>query len=375
MAAQFALCLPLLVGAGLLIRTVDNLFSQDVGFERAQRLHATVGLYASGLKDARGLAFLNELLADLQAQPGLESVGFSMFGALSSSFGTNSMLIPTPDGGKRQISTSFSYLSEGFLETMGVPLLAGRDFRASDIEGAPRVAIVNQAFAKELEVANPIGMRLDETEIVGLVPDAKDHELREPPPPQIFYPFRQSLHGFPIMQIYVRGDMSVEPFTQIMREHVSRLDATVLVDGFGTLDDLIENRMQEERMTSSLLSGFGVLALLITAIGLYSVIAFDVSRRTQEVGVRIALGAQKSDIQAMVFRRGAPWVLGGCALGLAAAAVVAQLLEAKLFGVAALDPLTFALASAFLLLCAAAANYLPARRAASVEPMTALRHD
>lgn len=377
-AAQFALCLPLLVGAGLLIQTVDRLFTQDVGFQRRNRVHATIDMAASGYEGDRALALLDELLAGLRSQDALDKVGYSMFGTLGHSQAVRSMPVQRADGNSIDVNVSWSYISEGYFDAMGVPLLAGRDFRRTDTAGAPQVAIVNQAFASQfLDVENPVGQRLDSgiVEIVGLVGDAKYGGLREPAPPQIHYPYRQPTLGLPMMQVYAQTPMDVGSFTALIREQVGRIDPFLRVDGITTLDGMVREGMREERMVSQLLSAFALLALIVSAIGLYGVISFDVARRTREVGLRKALGAQTADIFRLVFRRAAPWVLGGCVVGLAGAAAMTRLLEAKLFGVAALDPLTFALAVAFLLLCAAAANYLPARRAASVEPMTALRHD
>ena len=377
-AAQFALCLPLLVGSGLLIQTVDRLFAQDVGFQRSNRIHATVATGVSGYEGDRALALLNDLLATLLNPEGITKVGYSMFGTLGPSNAVRSMAVQRADGSSIDVNVSWSYISEGYFDTLGIPLLTGRDFRETDNATASKVAIVNLAFARQfIGVENPIGHRLDsgEVEIVGLVGDAKYGGLRESAPPQFYHPYRQSALGLPLMQVYAQTPMDLESFTKLIREQVGQIDPFLRVDGIETMDTIVGAQMQEERMVSQLLTAFALLALIITAIGLYGVIAFDVARRTREVGLRKALGAQTADIFAMVFRRAAPWVLGGCVVGLAGAAAMTRLLEAKLFGVAALDPLTFALAAAFLLLCAAAANYLPARRAASVEPMTALRHD
>jgi predicted permease len=376
-AAQFALCLPLLVGAGLLMQTVDQLFQQDVGFQRQQRVHATVETGASGYEGDRAMVVLDDLLARLREQPSLERVGYSMFGTLGHSYAVRSMPVQRADGDSIDVVVSWSYISEGYFDAMGIPLLAGRDFRQTDDAKAPKVAIVNQAFARQvLDVENPVGHRFeDEIEVVGMIGDAKYGDLRESAPPQIHYPYRQSTLGLPMMQVYAQTPLDLAAFTTLIREQVGQIDPFLRVDGITTMDGMVEERMREEQMASQLLTAFALMALIISAIGLYGVISFDVAGRTREVGLRKALGAQARDIFAMVFRRAAPWVIGGCLAGVAGAAAMTRLLEAKLYGVAALDPLTFASAAAFLLLCAAAANYLPARRAASVEPMTALRHD
>jgi predicted permease len=375
-AVQLALCLPLMVGAGLLIQTVDNLFSQDMGMDRSQRIKAQLNLTLSGYDGERARPILDQLLSSLQSQPGVESVGYSAFGTLGASYAVDS----EPLEGTADAATTgfawFTLVSEGYFESLGIPLLTGRDFSSRDVDGAPRVTIVNEAFARKFFAGrSPIGLRIHDAEVVGMVADAKYSDLRSDPEPQYYLAYRQSRWALPQMSIYARTPMSVEDFSTVIRSQVGRLDPYLLVDGIETMDGLVEGRLTEERAMSTLLTTFGLLALVISAIGLYGVISLDVTRRTREVGLRKALGARSTDIFTMVFRRAAPWVLGGCIVGLAGAAAMTRLLEAKLFGVAPLDPLTFASAAAFLLLCAAAANYLPARRAAAVEPMTALRHD
>lgn len=375
-SAQFALCLPLLVGAGLLIQTVVNLVGQDFGFERDQRLVAMVASRFSGYDDDRSAQLFETLLRNLERQTGLSSVGLSIFGTMSRSQASQTVAMTGSNGETQPVDSAVSLVSEGYLETLGIRLLAGRDVLPTDDGQSSKVLIVNEAFTKKwFDGASPIGRQVGEAEIVGLVADTKYGDLRKGPEPQVYLPYRQSRFGLPALYVYVKTPMGLRQYSAVIEDQVSRLDPTLVITQVRTLDTQIEENMQEEQTIATLLSIFGFVALIITAIGLYGVISFDVTRRTQEVGLRVALGAQKTDILAMVFRRAAPWVLGGCVAGLAGAAAMTQLLEAKLFGVAALDPLTFTLAAAFLLLCAAAANYLPARRAASVEPMTALRHD
>lgn len=276
----------------------------------------------------------------------------------------------------QRIDTAATVVSGGYFQTVGVRLLAGRDVLPTDDAGSPRVMVVNESFARQwFEGENAVGQRVSDAEIVGVVADTKYYDLRKQPEPQIYQPYRQSSFGLPALYIYARTSMSLSDFASVIREQVSLLDPTLVITQVRTLDAQVEESMQEERTVAGLLSMFGLLALVITAIGLYGVISFDVTRRTQEVGLRIALGAQKTDIHTMVFRRAASWIVGGSVVGLAGAAALTRLLESKLFGIGALDPKTFAAAAAFLLICAAAANYIPARRATRIEPMTALRHE
>jgi ABC-type antimicrobial peptide transport system permease subunit len=300
-------------------------------------------------------------------------------GALADSASFSQTEVTDRDGNARQVDSAWATVSVGYFETLGIPLLAGRTFALTDDQAGPRVAVVNRAFATELlQEDAPLGLRVGGAEVVGVVADSKYYYLRNDPEPIVYYSLRQpdDRFGLPRMFFaYADTPLSVSGFGRGLRELIAALNRNLVLERVRTIDQQIESKMQEERMASTVLTAFGLVALLISAIGLYGVISFDVTRRTQEVGLRKALGAQTADIFAMVFRRAAPWVLGGCLVGLAGAAAMTRLLEAKLFGVEALDPLTFGLAVVFLLLCAAAANYLPARRAASLDPMEALRHD
>ena len=378
-AAQFALCLPLLVGAGLLIRSVENLYSQDVGFERRQRVQATIDPGGIGYDDERAAALFESLLSNLAAQPGIRSAAYSSYGTLGSS-GSHRPLYSDVEGSRR-IQIGMTEISEGYFETLGVPLLSGRDFTASDNAAAPPVIIINEKLAREMfGDENPLGRRVrygkdspPRFEIVGVAADTKYNDLRDEIKPVAHFPFRQ--RGMRRANIYLRTEMGVEAAASLLREQVRAVEPHLPVTAVRTLDVQIESLMRQDRMVSTLLTTFGFLALILTAIGLYGVVAFDVSNRTREVGLRMALGAQRGDILGLVFRRAAPWVLGGAATGLGLAAALSRLLEKALFGLSPLDTATFVAAAALLLICAALANYLPARRAASVAPLTALRYE
>lgn len=203
--------------------------------------------------------------------------------------------------------------------------------------------------------------------------DALYNDLHDDVKPVVYFPFRQ--REARQMNIYLRTEMGTEAAAALLQEQAQALDQYLPVTGVKTLDEQIEMHLRKELLVSRLLSIFGLLALTITAVGLYGVLAFDVNRRTRELGLRQALGAQRSQIIQIVFRRALPWVAGGTAVGLAAAAGLSRFLESELFGIMPLDPGTFAAASAFLLACAALANYIPARRAARVDPMDALRSE
>lgn len=377
--AQFALCLPLMVGAGLLLQSVYNLTSQDFGFERRQRVQTRLDAAGAGYDRERSGRFFGELLRALQQQPGIDSVGFSSKGTLSGYGSTRFVYSDTPGHDRSMID--FSDVSEGYFETLGVPLLAGRDFTKRDDGEAPLVMVINQALATTLYGdADPIGRQIfwdpekgPAFTVVGVVADAKYNDIRKDPRPVAYTSFRQSK---PLLVFaYVRTPLDVDVATVILREQVARLDPYLPVSRTHTLDDQIESLIRQDRVVSLLVTGFGVLALSLSAIGLYGVLAFDVGARTREVGLRMALGAQRGQILANLFRRSARWVFGGTVVGLALAAVLTRLLESLLYGLSPLDPGTFVSSALFLLGCAAFAVYLPARRAAGINPLSALRHE
>lgn len=386
-ASQFALCLPLLVGAGLLIRTVDNLFLQDVGFERSQRIQAWIDPGGNGYGSEQSIRFFNDLVGRLAGQAGFESIGLSHAGTLGRSGWQRSLYSGTPDEAEpKPVNIAYSEISEGYFQTLELPLLAGRDFTAHDNTSAPKVVILNRTLARELfSDENPVGGMVrsaankpPDFEVVGVVADSKYENLRDPVRPIAYFPFRQhpfSTSGAIPMSVYVRTPLDVGTASAAIREQVRQLDRQLPLFDVRTLDEQIESLMRGERMMSTLLTTFGLLALILTAVGLYGVIAFDVNRRTREVGLRMALGALRRDILALVFSRAIPWVAGGIAVGLAAAAALTRLLEKNLFELSPLDPATYAFALLFLIACAAVANYVPASRAARVEPMAALRHE
>ena len=378
-AAQFALCLPLLIGSILLVRSARNLYAQDVGFERSQRIQATLDLGGIGYDEESAGALFAELLPAVAAQPGVESAAYSSYGTLTQS-GSHRPLYSDVEGAER-VQIGMTDVSEGYFETLGLRLLAGREFTARDDRSAPPVVILNETLARELfGNDNPLGRQVrygpdspSGFEVVGVAADALYNDLHDPVKPTAYFPFRQ--RGLRRTNIYLRTQMGAEAAAALLREQARALEPYLPVTAVQTLDEQIEAHLQSERLVSTLLTAFGLTALLITAIGLYGVLAFDVSRRTRELGLRQALGAQRREILGLVFRRAAPWVLAGVALGLAASAALSRVIESSLFGVSALDPLTFAGAAVFLLACAALANFIPARRASRVEPMAALRHD
>jgi predicted permease len=265
---------------------------------------------------------------------------------------------------------------------MGIPLLVGRDIEWRDRQGAPRVAAVNEAFAKEFfEGGNPLGRLVgmegrapaDPAEIIALVGDAKFSDIREPAPSTMYLPFRQ--HGQHSMTFAVRAVGDPETLISSLRQAVESIDPNLPLFQVRTQVDQISQAMQQERLFANLLVSFGLLALFLACLGLYGTLAYSVSGRIPEIGLRMALGAQRSDVAGMILRESLAPVGLGLAIGVAAAFASTQLIESMLFGVDPNDPLTLAAAAIVLMASAMLAAWLPARRAARVDPMTALRHE
>jgi putative ABC transport system permease protein len=275
-------------------------------------------------------------------------------------------------------------VSPGYFRALGIPLLRGREFTTTDTAGGPPVVMVNDAFVKRyFEGQDPIGKRIFQhipeggpsgglaTEVIGVVQTTKSGQLTDAPRPAMFFPITQK----PELALTLAVRTGVDPAATIaqLRGLVKSLDANVPVFDIRTLAQQKQGSLALQRMAATLLSGFGVLALLLAALGIYGVLAYSVSRRTREIGVRMALGAQLSDVLKMVMRQGLGMVVLGLVLGLAGAVGVTRLLRSFLFEIEPLDPFTFGSVILLLAVAALVASWLPARRAAKVDPMVALR--
>ncbi len=267
-----------------------------MGIDRGHRIKAQLNLTVSGYDGERARPILDQLLTSLQSQPGFEGVGYSAFGTLGSSYAVDSQ--PLEGSGDDAVAGRawFTLVSEGYFESLGIPLLSGRDFSPRDADGAPRVAIVNEAFARKFfEGRSPIGLRVHDAEIVGMVADAKYSDLRSEPEPQYYFAYRQSRWALPQMSVYVRTAMGLEAFSTLIRDQVRRLDPYLLVDGIETMDGVVEGRLAEERAMSSLLTTFGLLSLVITRNR--PVRRHLVRRDAADAGSRTAHRARRAEIR------------------------------------------------------------------------------
>lgn len=381
--AQVALSLLLLIGAGLFVESLRNLQTLNPGFEinhlMAFDTEPTMSRYdPEWTKD-----YYRRLQARLAAIPGVESTTLAVVPVLEDNEWDNWITIEgyavKPD---ERPDPHVQFCSPGYFRTLKIPLLAGRDFNDRDVAGAPKVAIVNRQFVtKYFGRANPIGrhfgMGIDpgtklDIQIVGVVGDTKYESLREPIPEEMYTPYAQANFSNSAV-VYVRAASDPDTLFNQLRAASRDVDAEVPVTRMRTLQDQMEDSLFTERLLAALSTSFGGLATLLAAIGLYGVMAFLVTRRTREIGIRMALGAGQTSVVWMVLRETLMLASVGVAIGLAGAYGVARFIQNQLFGVEATDLLTMAAAALGLAAVAAVAGFVPARRATGIDPMTALR--
>jgi predicted permease len=383
-ATQVALSMLLLIGAGLFLRTLLNLHSAAIGFNPERILLFDVHVPHSRYSGAESVKLIQQIQDRLAALPGIQSVTASQEALLANSL-DNDCFHPTvrqPRG--EEDGTDTNFVGSSFFETMRIPIVAGRGITARDNETAPHVAVVNRRLAKAFfGDANPIGQTIVSCEedqsklpiqIVGVAADAKYDAVRDDPPPTLYLPYLQGTSA-ERMTFEIKTAASEASVVSGVREAVASVDRDLPVLDIRTQTQQIEATLSQERVFAILSTGFGVLALILASIGIYGVMSYTVARRTNEIGIRMALGARSGAVLGMILRESLWLTLLGVAVGLAAAAGLAKFAESMLFGLKPRDPLTFAGAAVLLLAVALAAGFTPARRASTVDPMQALRHE
>ncbi len=380
--AQVAMALVLLVAAGLFVRTLHNLHSVALGFNPDHLLLFRVQPQLNGYKPSEISLLYSRIIERLETIPGVHAATLSRHPLLSFSQRRNTIGI---EGrlSSSQSDVQVNVVAPNFFRTMEIPLLLGRGLSESDTAAATKVAIVNQAFAEKfLGPAIPIGRhfwfgdkRADTIEIVGITRDAKYTDLRDVPGPTVYIPMEQDVPGQANFEVRTVGDPMA--LASSVRRAVHDIDPNLPLFEVKSQATQAEESIAQENTFARLSTVFGFLVLLLAAIGLYGTLSYAVTRRTAEFGIRIALGAQRSDVLGMVLRQtsamGALGVLLGVPAALVGTRVARSVLENVLFGVKSNDPLTLVSAVALLALVALGASYLPARRAMKVDPMTALR--
>lgn len=390
--AQVALAVVLLVGAGLFLRALGHALSVDPGFDPSGVEVATIDLHRERYDEPRGRLLLAQILERVARIPGVEAASLSAAVPL----GPGDEMIRLAPIGVDDDDASFVHanvVTPDFFRTLGVPLLRGRAFTAVDREETPRVAIINESMAREFwPDEDPLGKRfrqsfsamalltgeeqeVAEFEVVGVVADGRDKSLRDEAGPRVFLPLAQSYRGRVVLAVRLAATGAPDAIHDAIRTELRALDPALPRLAFAPLEELIADELVAQRIGAVLTTLFGVAGLLLTAVGLYGVLAFIVAQRTREIGVRIALGAERRTVIAEVLRRGALLAGIGAGVGIAAAAALGRTIEALLFGVHAHDPVAYGAVVAILFATALLASWLPARRAARVDPMVALREE
>jgi predicted permease len=395
--AQVALSLLLLIGAGLFIRTLYNLQQVNVGFNQKNLLLFPLQPGQGGYKDERLVQFYQQLFTRLDTLPGVQSATFGRIPLIANYSWNTSVLLPgETEKTASEHLTNRQMVRENYFSTLEIPLLRGRHFTAQDAANAPQVAIVNQEFGRKFfpddevlgkHVREPDAKR--DIEIIGVVADTKYNSQRDDLEPLLYTPWRQEVKQIGEAYFSLRTTGEPTALVTAVRQTIHELDSNLPITEFSTQEARAEQSLAQERLYARLLSFFGGLALLLAAIGLSGTLAYSVAQRTNEIGVRMALGAQARDILRLVIWQGMKLVLLGLVVGVAGSYAFKrwmasqssvrgswqQQMTEQLYGVTGTDPLTIIIIAALLLLVALAACWVPARRAAHVDPMVALRHE
>ncbi|MGH9939628.1 MAG: FtsX-like permease family protein, partial [Blastocatellia bacterium] len=382
--AEIAIALVLLIGAGLMLRSFVAMAREEIGFNPRNALGFRIGLPDEKYPEEKRRIFFDQLLSRLRTLPGVAAAGAIHHLPMTGTSKANFTIVggmPVEKG--KEPYTNFRVVTPGYFGAIGMPLKRGRDFNAQDNERASEVVIVDEAFAR-LRFPNqePIGRRImlkvapdkpdKPLEIVGVVGDVKN-KLDEIAEPYIYMAYAQ--FSFSGMGIVIRTAAEPTAITPAVRGEVMALDPTLPISGLKTMEQIVYERSTPKRIMTAMMGVFAVFALLMAGAGLYAVMAYAVSRRTHEIGVRLALGARPRDILRMITGQGLKLTLAGLAFGLVGAFALTRLMKGLLFGVSPADPFTFALIATLLAAVALLACYLPARRAARVDPLIALRHE
>lgn len=389
--AQVALSLLLVAGAGLFARSLYNLKSLDTGFRVDDLVTFRVDPSLNGYDQTRIKRFYEQLLTEIRRLPGVQSASIAQVPALTGTASSRTIQVQgyaaKPD---ENMNPWTNEIAPDYFRTMGMPLIAGREFTERDVDGAPLVAIVNQSFATYyFGDQNPIGRRFGfrvlnnpaAIEIVGVVKDSLYADMRQgttednQTPRFAYVPYQQS-EELNEMTFYVRGSgATVASLPEQLRHTVRRADAAMPVFEMQTMAQTVDEALFNERMLALLSASFGLLATVLAAIGLYGVMSYTVSRRTREIGIRIALGAERATVVWMVLREVAFLTIIGIGIGVPGALVLSRFVRSQLYGIEPSDPMTLMIAALALAAVGLFAGYVPARRAAGVQPVRALRYE
>jgi predicted permease len=382
--AQIALSLLLLISAGFFLKSLVNISRVDLGIRTDNLITFGVSPQLSGYSFERSAAFFEKLEDSLAAIPGVTSVAGSMVPLIAgNNWGNNVSVDGFVAGPDTDTHSMFNEIGPGFFSTVGIKLIAGREFTRADNLSGPKVAIINEAFARKfnLNPADALGKHMqqgsggkNDIEIVGIAQDAKYSEVKNPAPPLHYLPYRQD-KKFGSSSFYVRTALDPNQMMSQIRRAVAEIDPQLPIEDLKTMDRQIKDNVFVDRMITTQAGAFALLATLLAAIGLYGVLAYSVARRTREFGIRLALGADRGSVRNMVLKEVGIMVLIGTALGIPAAIGLAKLFESLLFGLKGNDIIVIAGATVTLAAVSLLAGYIPAMRATRIDPMRALRYE
>jgi putative ABC transport system permease protein len=385
--SEFALALMLLIGAGLMIRSFQTLQQVNPGFNPHHVVTMQINLPRNKYQDAaQGAAFQQQFLQKVQTLPGVESASLSMALPPSLLIMTNPFTLESspPAPGEAQPLAEHLLVSPDYFKTLGIKLISGRVFTDADKQGAPSVIIINKTMAETyFPNQDPVGKRLQTGDyspqapfdtIIGVVDDVKYQGLHEERQPTMYWPFLQNLWW---RSMYIAVHTQNDPLQSVaaIRSEVWSIDKDLPVSNIKTMEQLMSESVNEPKAMTTLFAMFGAVALILASIGIYGVMSYTVTQRTREIGIRVALGAQKSDVLQMVIKQGLKLAIIGVCIGLIASFALTRLMADLLFGVSATDVLTFVAVSIILAGVALVACLVPARRAARTDPMVALRYE
>jgi predicted permease len=385
--AQIAISLVVLIAAGLVVRTLQQLQTMNPGFDPQNGLTMSFDLGLQGYDDARGKQFYKQLNERLQALPGVESAAIMSYIPLSLNYNSNQIFVeghPAERGENVPLAMTAG-VGPGYFRTMKTPILQGREFTEQDQEKTEQVAVVNEAYVRRLmpelqNTADVVGKRFSFrgaggpfVRIVGLVPTGKYFNIAEEPRPFVWTAMSQDYNSTGILVVRTKGNP--DGLFGPVREQVQALDPNLPLFDVKTLTEHMKLALFPAKIAATVLGVFGFVALMLAAIGVYGITSYAVAQRTHEIGVRLALGAQLSDVLKLVLSHGLKLTIIGAAIGLFGAYLATRAITSVLYGVSATDPLTFGLVSFLLIGVALIACYVPARRATKVEPLIALRNE
>jgi predicted permease len=373
----------LLITAALFLRSLTNISRVDLGLRAGNVVTFAISPELNGYEPARAKVLFERVADELAAVPGVTGVTAALVPILAgNSWGNDVSVEGFERGPDIDANARFNEVGPAYFETLGIPVLSGREFSAADETGGSSVAVVNEAFAEKFNLGrDAVGKRIGtgrddelDIEIVGLVRDAKYNEVKGEVPPVYFRPWRQDT-TVGALTFYVRGAVPSEQIIRSVRPLMARIDPNLPIENMKTLPQQVRENVFLDRMIGTLSSSFAALATLLAAVGLYGVLAYTVTRRTREIGVRMALGADRASVRGMVLRQVAVMLGLGGAIGIGAALALGRFASSLLYEVGGADPLAIVLAALLLAAFALAAGFIPAYRASRVDPMRALRYE